>query len=195
MAERTTLKDLVRRVLASGLALGSAAQTLPALPTPLRDPREPPLEPNGNDGAAIRELVLRPARPKIFLRALDATKISLISSHRSHRSHSSHRSHYSSSTGGGTRTPPPPARVAAPVTAADTVLGFRVMSRGMRGKDVDELLTLLILKNLLPVKQIPDSSIFNADIEAIIKKFQESKGITADGKVGYQTLLLLKALP
>jgi len=100
---RRSLKDLVRQVLFGGIAASSAANVLPAMAAP--DTPISPFEPEPHAsriGSSQRELILRKARPKVLLKALDATRVALVSSHRSHRSHSSH---YSSR---GSVSPPAP---------------------------------------------------------------------------------------
>jgi hypothetical protein len=212
MAQRS-LRDLIRQVLSGGLAVGGAAQPLPAMPAPTHPslPAEPRTEvtPSAVPG---RDLVIRASRPKVLLRALDATRTALISSHRSHRSHSSHYS----SRGGGTTTPPvttpptpvtkdprprdsagtgrvspqPQSVISAPVDTA--ALGSRVLRRGMSGKDVDQLIMLLVKGKLLTASEIPQTSLFTETVERAVKQFQSSKGIPADGVVDYRTLLLLR---
>jgi len=205
MAEGS-LKDLVRAILSSGLALAGSSRTLPAAPA-----RHLPIEePNADRAVTMADatrsdVVIRAARPKVLLRALDTTRVTLISSHRSHRSHSSHRSHYS---GSGTPATPPKPDTARPRPtdtgtarakglvggAGDTsVLGSRVLVRGMRGKDVEQLIVLMLKNSLLKPDQVPSESLFTADMETAVKAFQSRKGVTADGRVDYRTLLLLKA--
>jgi hypothetical protein len=161
--------------------------------------------------ATKKDLVVRAARPKVLLRALDATRMTLISSHRSHRSHSSHRSHYSGSS---TPSYPPsstPARSPSPDTTrpspsgssvgrslvggvSDTAtLGSRMLERGMRGKDVEQLIILLVKQRLLRPDQVPMESLFNEDVESAVKKFQSSQSLVPNGRVDFRTLLLLKA--
>lgn len=211
MASRS-LKDLIRRVLSGGVALGGAAQSLPAMPpsTPHSPPDETAFQ-SATLASRPTDVVVRRARPKILLRAMDATRVALISSHRSHRSHSSH---YSSSRGGGGGSPSPappkpkPAKTESGESsrggsspqalglmggeADSNTLGKRVLRRGMRGKDVDQLIILLVKGNLLSAADIPQESLFTAEVEVAVKTFQKSKGITADGAVDYRTLLLLR---
>jgi murein L,D-transpeptidase YcbB/YkuD len=63
----------------------------------------------------------------------------------------------------------------------------------MRGKDVEELIILLVRRSLLRPDQVPMESLFNEDVESAVKKFQSAKGLNADGRVDFRTLLLLKA--
>jgi peptidoglycan hydrolase-like protein with peptidoglycan-binding domain len=79
------------------------------------------------------------------------------------------------------------------VAAVKPVLGSRVLSLGMKGADVEELLLLLVKKNLLTADRIPSDATFNANVETAVKSFQTAKGITVDGRVDFRTLLLLKA--
>lgn len=201
-----SLKELVRRVLSSGLAVGGASQALEALPAPVGPAESSVPSSTAESGSEYNgELVVRPSRPKVLLRALDATRVALISSHRSHRSHSSHRS---SSTGSPPprRTPPNPAPRAStarqPATGAQGImgsandsstLGQRVLKLGMRGKDVDQLIVLLVKAKLLTALQIPQESLFNEEVERAVKGFQVANKIPADGAVDYRTLLLLRA--
>jgi murein L,D-transpeptidase YcbB/YkuD len=71
-------------------------------------------------------------------------------------------------------------------------LGTRVLRRGMTGKDVDQLIMLLVKGKLLSATQIPQSSLFNEDVERAVKQFQTTKGLPSDGVVDYRTLLLLR---
>lgn len=217
-----SLRDLVRKVLSGGLAMGGVAHVLPAALPPtvpvddiLTNSSVAPAD------ATQKEILVRAARPKVLLRALDATRIGLISSHRSHRSHSSHRSHYSGSS---TPTPPPsssPARPASGTTtrapspdtsrpnatptpstsirgliggASDSAaLGDRTLERGMRGKDVEQLIILLVKQRLLRPDQVPNESLFTEEMETVIKKFQAKQSLIPNGRVDFRTLLLLKA--
>ena len=63
----------------------------------------------------------------------------------------------------------------------------------MKGADVEQLLTILIKRDLLEVSKIPSEAVFNSDVEAAVKKFQKDKGLTQDGRVDFRTLLLLRA--
>lgn len=194
MAERT-LKDLVRRVLSSSMALGGASQNLAAMPpSPSTDNELLNATRVALPDATRNEVVIRAARPRVLLQALDVTRFNVFSSHRSHRSHSSHRSHYSSSAP--VYRPPDTARTtkqSGATALASPTLGSRVLERGMRGKDVEELLLLLLRNKVLPVEKLPSENLFTAEVEKAVKSFQRAKGIKADGKVDYRTLLLLKA--
>ena len=128
-------------------------------------------------------------------------------SHRSHSSHSSHRSHYSSRTGGtsngsssgssssssggsGTYTYPSGTVVSQPLQ-----LGSRILSVGMEGEDVTELILLLKGRGLIKVPedyQLKTRERFTSTIEDAVKLFQKDKGISADGMVGPTTLYHLK---
>ena len=208
---KRSLRDLIRQVIFGGLAVGSATQPLPAMSA--ADLNSAPFEPlsdaaHGPTGRA--DVVIRKARPKVLLRALGAPRVALLSSHRAHRSHSSH---YSSRGGGGGSssgpTPPPrrdttpskPRTPASPrplgefgsVGAGDSAaLGSRILRRGMTGKDVDQLILLLVKGKLLATMDIPQSSLFTEEVERAVKKFQADEKIPADGAVDYRTLLLLR---
>lgn len=200
---RRSLKDLIRQVFASGVAVGAAAQALPAAPAPNEPVAPAPSLPEvASIAADANEVVLRKARPRVLLRALDATRVALVSSHRSHRSHSSHYS----SRGGGTSTPapprprdttpPPPRGTAAPAPSGrptdTTVLGARTLRLGMTGPDVDQLIMLLVRKDALAVADIPQTPQFTSAVESAVKRFQTSKSLPANGVVDYRTLLLLR---
>ena len=132
----------------------------------------------------------------------------LIAAHRSHRSHSSHRSsrgghyshsssshysHSSSSYGSGSRSSiyTSPAK-----TAGDYSLGDRILSSGVHGSDVDQLVPYLVrnyyLKEGIVSKKggfyIYDSNIVNA-----VKHFQKDAGLTQDGKFTTEVLTKLKS--
>ncbi len=62
----------------------------------------------------------------------------------------------------------------------------------MSGKDVDELIMLLVKGKLLAAKDVPQTSLFTEEVELAVRKFQTSKELPADGAVDYRTLLLLK---
>jgi hypothetical protein len=72
-------------------------------------------------------------------------------------------------------------------------LGNRTLVLGMRGKDVEHLIILLVKQRLLRPDQVPMESLFNEDVEAAIKKFQSSQSLIPNGRVDFRTLLLLKA--
>lgn len=192
---RKRLQDLVRGVLATSVGLLGNAATAhasslapPALLPPVDEPPSPGVRANVEAG-----VVIRAARPRVLLRPLSPTSFSVVSSHRSHRSHSSH---YSSSGGGSSR--PPVTRPTAPVAVAKepssgaSELGSRVLSRGMKGRDVEELILLLLRNEVLAVDKIPKDSTFTSHVEDAVKSFQQSKKIPVDGRVDYRTLLLLK---
>ena len=201
-----SLKDIIRNVLSAGVALGAATRSLQAMPPVLSasDPDAPRGE-MGMNSAKGSELVIRPSRPRVLLRALDGSRVALISSHRSHRSHSSHRS---SSTGRGSPPPVPPTKKKSPAPSGGTgkggaqslmsavddtnSLGKRVLRLGMSGKDVDELILLLVKGELLTATEIPQESLFTDAVERAVKKFQAVKGIPENGLVDYRTLLLLR---
>ena len=132
----------------------------------------------------------------------------LIAAHRSHRSHSSHRSsrgghyshsssshysHSSSSYGSGSRSSiyTSPAK-----TAGDYSLGDRILSSGVHGSDVDQLVPYLVrnyyLKEGVVSKKggffIYDSKVVNA-----VKHFQKDAGLTQDGKFTTEVLTKLKS--
>jgi hypothetical protein len=207
---KLSLRNLIKQVLSGGLAVGSASQSLQAMPAP---PTSEELPGPRSDAALTtvspRELFLRKARPKVLLRSLDATRIALVSSHRSHRSHSSHYS------GRGGESPTPAPRRPQPdrtegrtegrtgsspaaqglygaAVAESTTLGDRKLRLGMTGKDVDQLIMLLVKAELLTAAKIPQTSLFSEDVERAVKTFQTAKGLPADGVVDYRTLLLLK---
>jgi hypothetical protein len=197
---RHRLRDLVRSILAGSVLSASATRPLEAAPTTIE---LMPGTPDGNDqlvsdASHARELTVRQARPKVLLRALSATAVGLFSSHRSHRSHSSHRSHYSSSSGGGGSSTPAPAKPksAPSASAVDTPttrqLGSRTLRKGMRGSDVEQLILLMVRRDLLKAGQIPSEDVFTDTMEIAVKQFQASRGIAADGVVDYRTALLLK---
>ena len=71
-------------------------------------------------------------------------------------------------------------------------LGKRVLRLGMSGKDVDELILLLVKGELLTATEIPQESLFTDAVERAVKKFQAVKGIPVNGLVDYRTLLLLR---
>jgi murein L,D-transpeptidase YcbB/YkuD len=75
----------------------------------------------------------------------------------------------------------------------DSILGNRVITLGMRGRDVEQLLLLLVRHSLLRADKIPPESVYNADVESVIKNYQSSKGLKPDGKVDFRTVILLKA--
>ncbi len=201
-----TLRELVRRILSGGLAVSGAAGVTPAaVPVSVSPDFSPESHPDMTARLKIPETVVREARPRVVIRQSTATSFNLLSSHRSHRSHQSHRS--SSSPPAPTKAPAP-TKKSAPTTAPparpqtllstdsaapERQLGSRVLSVGMKGADVEQLLTLLVKRELLAVSKIPAESIFNSDVEAAIKKFQKDKGLTADGRVDFRTLLLLRA--
>ena len=189
---RSTLTELVRRVLTASFAVGGATSSADALPgndIPSDAPNDQPAAAVDESGG--RDLILRAARPKVLLRATGPSTVSLFSSHRSHRSHSSHRS--SSSAPPPTRPPTQAPSQRPTVAAVKPVLGSRVLLLGMNGADVEELLLLLVKKNLLTADRIPSDATFNANMETAVKTFQAAKGITVDGRVDFRTLLLLKA--
>jgi murein L,D-transpeptidase YcbB/YkuD len=63
----------------------------------------------------------------------------------------------------------------------------------MRGKDVEQLIILLVKQRLLRPDQVPMESVFTQEVEAVVKKFQAAQGLVATGRVDYRTLLILKA--
>ena len=72
-------------------------------------------------------------------------------------------------------------------------LGSRTLERGMRGKDVEQLIILLVKQHLLRPDQVPMESLFTEDVESAVKKFQAAQSLIPNGRVDYRTLLLLKA--
>ena len=207
MADRS-LKELVRTILGSTFALGGVTQSAPAMPVfgaPVTDLNAD--IPTVRADITRKDMVVRPTRPKILLRALDATNLSVVSSHRSHRSHSSHYSSASAPASAPARAPAQPKSdtakqrtpgnpstpLATPGAVVDTnSLGSRLLMKGMKGPDVEQLLTLLVRTKTLSVDKIPSAPLFTDDVEVAVKAFQAANGLTADGIVDFRTLLLLK---
>lgn len=154
--------------------------------------------------------------PKLLLKKASNGEWAFMS-HRSHRSHSSHRSHYSSSSGGGTYTPPS-SNYTAPnnsgnsgissgpksndissndVTTSNALkLGSRTLKKGMSGTDVTELVNILLRKEYLKLDgggtQVTGSYNFDEIIKGAVKKFQSDNGLTSDGICNSATIYYLK---
>lgn len=169
---------------------------------------EPPNKPEDGDLSRQEErvassVVVRPARPKILINGFVGNSALISTSHRSHRSHSSHRSHFSSSSPAPAPRPSPdtsrrpapsaPAQRTDTGTGAPGQLGSRVLSLGMRGADVEQLIIILVRRDLLPAAKVPSEALYNADIERTVKAFQKANGLPETGRVDFRTLLLLRA--
>lgn len=73
-------------------------------------------------------------------------------------------------------------------------LGDRTLKYGMNGDDVKELKELLFSHDLYP-EAYTKNSYFDSDTKVAIKKFQSSRGLTADGIVGKKTIKELNIEP
>jgi len=62
----------------------------------------------------------------------------------------------------------------------------------MKGRDVEQLVILLLKNKVLTADKIPTDSVFDANVEDAVKIFQSTEKLSVDGKVDYRTLLLLK---
>ena len=71
-------------------------------------------------------------------------------------------------------------------------LGDRVLERGMRGTDATQLKNILIDKGFLEKPFVKGEILFDDTMETALKKFQDSIGIDATGKVDMQTFYFLK---
>ena len=132
----------------------------------------------------------------------------LIAAHRSHRSHSSHRSsrgghyshsssshysHSSSSYGSGSRSSiyTSPAK-----TAGDYSLGDRILSSGVHGSDVDQLVPYLVRNYYLKEGVVSKKGgfyIYDSNVVNAVKHFQKDAGLTQDGKFTTEVLTKLKS--
>jgi len=71
-------------------------------------------------------------------------------------------------------------------------LGDRILKKGMEGTDVTQLKNILIDKGYLSGILAKGSTLFDADIENAVIKFQKYTGIDTDGIVEIQTVYFLK---
>lgn len=121
------------------------------------------------------------------------------SSSSSHRSHSSHRSssgssHYSPSSSSYRSSS---SVHTAPVkTAGDYTLGDRILSSGIHGSDVDQLVLYLVryyyLKNGMVTKK-GGYYVYDSDVVNAVKHFQKDAGLTQDGRLTSNVLSTLKS--
>ena len=132
----------------------------------------------------------------------------MIAAHRSHRSHSSHRSsrgghyshsssshysHSSSSYGSGSRSSiyTSPAK-----TAGEYSLGVRILSSGVHGSDVDQLVPYLVRNYYLKEGVVSKKGgfyIYDSNVVNAVKHFQKDAGLTQDGKFTTEVLTKLKS--
>jgi murein L,D-transpeptidase YcbB/YkuD len=114
-----------------------------------------------------------------------------LNSHRSHRSHSSHRSHYSSRTSTSYSYTPS----SYSTSLAYKNIGDRTLYKGLEGKDVTELINILVEKGFLGVTykvQSGTKSKFTSIVKKAVQRFQQSRSISSDGVVGTDTVYHLK---
>jgi peptidoglycan L-alanyl-D-glutamate endopeptidase CwlK len=90
-------------------------------------------------------------------------------------------------TGVGPTTPPSPTPQGLPAPLKPPA--ERTLSKGDRGEDVRLIQTRLAALKLLAAKAV--DGVFGAGTEAAVKKFQASKKLKADGKVGAKTRVAL----
>src|SRR5690606_5181082 len=132
-------------------------------------------------------------------------------SHRSHRSHSSHRSHYSSSSSGSrtnrsSPTSPSSSGSASSLSSGSVVktpsllpnykLGSRILSKGMKGTDVTELINILLQKKYVVLSDggMVVTGIYTYDeiVEDAVKRFQIDNNIDSTGICDVTTVYKLK---
>lgn len=86
--------------------------------------------------------------------------------------------------------------VEAPIVQADATrvdsLGSRSLSIGAKGRDVNELMLLLVREGSLKVEHINTEQLFTREVENAVKVFQVKNQLTADGLVGPLFILQLK---
>ena len=126
------------------------------------------------------------------------------SSHSSHASHASHSSHYSSYYTGGTvetSGSEPSSTIKTSntnTTPTESILtknlGDRILKKGMKGTDVNELINLLTKKGYFEKNDnaILNYNEFTFKVEESVKKFQKANSLNPDGIVGSTTVLYLK---
>jgi len=122
-------------------------------------------------------------KTKIFhniLKISPTGRVYAVDSHRSHRSHSSHRSsRYSSATS--------PKAVAQVKEYETYSLGDRILTKGMYGKDVNELVGKLIKYYYLRPDfsaQKSGYSLYDAAVVEAVKNFQQDAGLPVTGSFG-----------
>tara|TARA_Y100000813_G_scaffold161689_1_gene122213 strand:+ start:4926 stop:5555 length:630 start_codon:yes stop_codon:yes gene_type:complete len=140
------------------------------------------------------------------------------SNHRSHRSHQSHRSHYSSNSGhhshfshyssstGGTSggnsvggsyyNPGGSYNNTYNSSPIGYSLGSRTIKKGMSGKDVTEVINILLKTQYLTMKDGSKKAYGSYTYEGVlyeqVKRFQKDVGLNADGIIGPKTIYYLK---
>ena len=185
------IKQLLRGILISSIAMISNAHgdidirgQLPNLNSPVVSSSE-----ERKKGRSQSNFILRASNSFMLF----------AKSHRSHSSHRSHTSHRSSSSSGGSRsyyTPTSPIRTNQNSTNAQSTsvkvfnLGDREIHDGMSGKDVTQLIELLVYHKYLP-KRIPTNKYTSAIRDAVMS-FQIDAELTPTGTCDRVTIKTLQ---
>lgn len=172
-------KLLSSLLIASTASLMSAAKQAPELSGNWAEPEQDEFKKLIKQN---KKLLLKPAANQTFTLVAHA-------SHSSHRSHTSHRSSSTSTKKSEKKNANDSTKV-----KNNYKLGERILFKGQKGSDVQELGDMLVTLGYLDKTKIyyeEGYPVYDTAFIAAIKKFQSGAGLPADGVCGKSTLKAL----